>query len=102
MEVASSHGSCQGMARASVSGVVPMGASLSPLEIGLQAIPLLAYHAGLAAPRLAPLRAPAAFLACSFLLALSRPDKPVTQEPSSSSSRLGRGYNEAPHGAHRT
>src|SRR5438128_2340691 len=90
------------MARASVSGVVPMGASLSSLEIGLQAIQLWPYHAGLAARRRGRLQAAAAFLACSCLLALSRPDKPVTQEPSSSSSRLRRGYDEAPRGAHRT
>ena len=60
-----------------VSGVIPLGASLSPLEIGLQAIQPWPYHAGLAARHRERLWSATAFLACSCPLALSRPGKPV-------------------------
>ena len=59
------------------------GWSFSPLEIGLQAIQLWPYHAGLAVHRHGRLWQAAALQACYCPLALSRPGKPLTQECSS-------------------
>lgn len=58
------------------------GCSLSPLEIGLQAIKPWPYRAGLAAPRPGRLQTATASLACSCPLALSRPGKPGDPETS--------------------
>src|SRR5260221_8713316 len=61
---------------APVSGVFPADGKLHLLEIGLQAIQLSPYHAGLPAPRPIRLGAAAGFLACSCPLSLSAPGKP--------------------------
>ena len=75
------------------------GCALSPLEIGLQAIQLSPYRAGLAARRPGRLQTTTAFLACSCPLAFRVQVSQRTQESPPSSSRLRRGYNRAPHGA---
>src|SRR5262249_60059574 len=78
------------------------GCAVPPLEIGLQPIQLWPYRAGLAAPRPGRLQTAAASLACSCPRQVSPPGKPGdpgTFPPSSS--LLSRGYDEAPHGAHR-
>jgi hypothetical protein len=62
---------------APVSGVFPVGVQLHLLEIGLQAIRLWPYHAGL--PAVIPFawaRRPG-WLACYCSLSLSRPGKPL-------------------------
>src|ERR1700722_46654 len=57
------------------------GCAFPPLGIGVQAIQLSPYHAGLAGRHLQRLPIPPAFLACSFPLRLSpsgKPDGPET------------------------
>ena len=61
---------------APVTGVFPADDKLHLLEIGIQAIQLSPYHAGLAAPRPIRLGTAAAFLACYCPLHLSAPGKP--------------------------
>src|SRR5260370_9836807 len=61
---------------APVPGVFPADDKLHLLEIGIQAIQLSPYHAGLAAPRPIRLGTAAAFLACYCPLHLSAPGKP--------------------------
>src|SRR5262249_32769090 len=61
---------------APVSGVFPAGGALHLLEIGIQAIQLSPYHAGLPAPRSQHLDTAAGWLACCCPLRLSAPGKP--------------------------
>src|SRR5258707_1113925 len=58
---------------APVTGVFPADDKLHLLEIGIQAIQLSPYHAGLAAPRPIRLGTAAAFLACRSRLGAAAP-----------------------------
>jgi histidine decarboxylase len=88
----------QGMAP--VSDVFPADALFHQLEIRIQAIQLSPYHAGPPTPRSIRLDTAVGLLACSCPLSLSASGKPSkTQEHTSSSSRLNRGYDRAPRGA---
>src|SRR3954468_15608436 len=65
---------------APVSGVFPVDVNLHLLEIGLQAIQLSPYHAGLPAHRPQRLDPATGFLACSCPLHLSVPGQPSDPE----------------------
>jgi hypothetical protein len=85
---------------APVTGVFPADGCLRRLEIGIQAIQLSPYHAGLATHRLQRLSTIVAFLACSCPRHLSDQGKAIRpRNIPPSSSHLRWGYDQAPRGA---
>ena len=86
---------------AAVSDAPSAECSLSPLGIGIQAIQAFTMSAGSNATCPTASSASGAFLpTCSCPVDLSIAGKLVAQTPPSSVSRLSRGYDDAPHGAH--